>query len=163
MKYRIEIIGKKLMIGKRKEMSYINDRTTKLWQSFMPVRKQIQNRVDSSYYSMQIYPSLFDYSSFDPATSFTKWAAVEVSNQDYFPSQMEAYVLEGGTYGVFTHVGPASAFIQSMKYIHQIWLPESGYELDNREYFEILEEGYDPLDENATEEIWIPITLKKKD
>ncbi len=50
-----------------------------------------------------------------------------------------------------------------MKYIHEIWLPESGYVIDDREHFEKLEEGYIPLDENATEEIWIPITLKKKD
>lgn len=162
MKNRIEIIGKKLLVGKRTEMSYINDSTMELWQSFMPARKQIQDRVDSFYYSMQIYPSLFDYASFNPAINFTKWAAVEVSNHDHIPNQMEGYIIEGGTYGVFTHVGPASRFVQSMKYTYQIWLPESGYELDNREYFEILEEGYNPLDENATEEIWIPITLKKK-
>lgn len=163
MKNRIEIIGKKLLVGKRTEMSYVNDRTTELWQSFMPDRKQIENRVDSSYYSMQTYPVIFDYTSFDPSSNFTKWAAVEVANHDHIPSQMEGHIIEGGTYGVFTHVGPASTFVQSMEYIHQIWLPESGYSLDDREHFEILEEGYNPLDENATEEIWIPITLKKKD
>nr|WP_314466147.1 GyrI-like domain-containing protein [uncultured Clostridium sp.] len=163
MKNRIEIIGKKLLVGKRTEMSYINDRTMELWQSFMPARQQIQNRVDSSYYSMQIYPSLFDYASFSPTINFTKWAAVEVANYDHIPSQMERYTIEGGTYGVFTHVGPASTFVQSMNYIHEIWLPESEYALDNREHFEVLEEGYNPNDENATEEIWIPITLKKKD
>lgn len=163
MKNRIETIEKKLFIGKCKEMSYINDRTKELWQSFMPDRKKIQNRVDSSYYSMQIYPVLFDYASFDPSAIFTKWAAVEVSNHDYIPSQMEGYIIEGGTYGVFTHVGPASTFVQSMEYIHQIWLPESEYALDDREHFEILEEGYNPLDKNATEEIWIPITRMKKD
>ncbi len=63
MKNRIEIIGKKLLVGKHVEMSYLNNRTMELWQSFMPARKQIENRVDSSYYSMQIYPSLFNYAS----------------------------------------------------------------------------------------------------
>lgn len=163
MKNRIEIIGKKLLVGKHVEMSYLNNRTMELWQSFMPARKQIETRVDSSYYSMQIYPNLFNYASINPAINFIKWAAVEVSNDDCIPSQMEGYTIEGGTYGVFTHVGPASKFEQSMKYIHEIWLPESGYVIDDREHFEKLEEGYNPLDENATEEIWIPITLKKKD
>ncbi len=163
MKNRIEIIGKKRLVGKHVEMSYLNNRTMELWQSFMPARKQIENRVDSSYYSMQIYPHLFNYTSINPAVNFIKWAAVEVFNDDCIPSQMERYTIEGGTYGVFTHVGPASNFEQSMKYIHEIWLPESGYVIDDREHFEKLEEGYNPLDENATEEIWIPIMLKKKD
>lgn len=161
MKNRIEIIEKKLLVGKHVEMSYINDGTMALWQSFMPARQQIQNRVDSSYYSMQIYPSRFDYSSFNSDIKFTKWAAVEVADHDHIPSQMEGYTLEAGTYGVFTHVGPASKFEQSIRYIHEIWLPESGYEIDERERFEILGEGYNPLDEKATEEIWIPIILKK--
>ncbi|CQR74753.1 Bacterial transcription activator, effector binding domain [Sporomusa ovata DSM 2662] len=163
MKNRIETIGKKFLVGKRREMSYINDQTLELWKSFMIDRKQIQNRVDLSYYSMQIYHILFDYASFNPTVNFTKWAAVEVIDHDHIPSQMDGYIIQGGTYAVFTHVGPASTFVASLKFIHEIWLPESKYTLDDREHFEILEEGYNPLDENATEEIWIPITLKEKD
>lgn len=74
--------------------------------------------------------------------------------------EMDTYVLKGGTYAVFTHVGPASAFKKSMQYIFEEWLPSSGYKIDDREHFELLEEGYNPMDENATEEIWIPIVKR---
>ena len=31
------------------------------------------------------------------------------------------------------------------------------FEVDNRPHFEIFDDTYNPLDENAQEEIWIPI------
>jgi AraC family transcriptional regulator len=47
-----------------------------------------------------------------------------------------------------------------MGYIFGEWLPNSSYELDTREHFEILSEGYRPDDRDAEEEIWIPIRKK---
>lgn len=163
VKNRIETVEKKLLVGKHAEMSFIMDGTFELWKSFMPNRKHIENKVDSLFYSMQIYPEIFDCHSFNPSSIFTKWAAVEVTDLDFISPGLEGYVIEGGTYAVFNHIGPARNFPVSMKYIHEIWFPNSDYEIDNREHFEVLEEGYNPLDENATEEIWIPIKLKKKD
>lgn len=162
MKNRIITIGKKILVGKHLEMSYKNDKTRELWQSFMPQRSKIHNRVDALYYSMQIYPERMDYKTFAPLTSFTKWAAVEVSNLNTLPNEMDSYILEGGTYTVFTHIGPASTFAKSMHYIHEIWLPKSEYVIDDREHFELLQEDYNPMDEYATEEIWIPVKLKKR-
>ncbi len=160
IKSRVEIMDKKLLIGKYMEMSYIHDRTTELWKSFMPERNQIPNRANNFYYSLQIYPGLFDYASFNPANKFIKWAAVEVINHDLIPSPMEGYILNGGLYGVFTHIGAANTFWRTMKFIHEIWLPESEYSLNDREHFEVLPENYNPLDEQATEEVWIPIVRK---
>ncbi len=47
-----------------------------------------------------------------------------------------------------------------MKYIFGSWLPESEYELDSREHFEVLPETYQPMNPKAREEVWIPIKAK---
>ncbi len=95
--------------------------------------------------------------NFLPDSRFEKWAVVEVSSFTGVPYGMETYELQGGKYAVFVHHGPARAVAGTFQYIFSEWLPNSGYELDNREHFEKLPEGYDPMDLAAREEIWIPI------
>lgn len=161
MENRIEIIGRKRLIGKSLEMSFSQDKTAELWQSFMPRRASVSGRVDQSYYSMQTYNKTFDFEQVNPNETFVKWAVVEVETEAQIPGDMSEYIIEGGTYAVFIHKGPASTFMKSMYFIHKVWMPESDYEIDSREHFEILPENYNPMDENATEEIWIPV--KRKD
>ncbi len=45
MYLRTEIIPEKKLIGKRAKMSFSNDKTRELWQSFMPQRKEILNNL----------------------------------------------------------------------------------------------------------------------
>jgi AraC family transcriptional regulator len=70
---------------------------------------------------------------------------------------MESYLLQGGKYAVFIQHGPAVAVVKTMQYIFGDWLPKSAYQIDNREHFEVMPEGYSPVDPEAKEEIWIPI------
>ena len=105
---------------------------------------------------MQVY-SKSDEQLFSPTNVFEKWAVVEVSTHNDVPVGMESYSLPGGQYAVFIHNGPASAAPKTMRHIFGKWLPDSEYELDDRGHFEILPEGYDPLDQQAHEEVWIPI------
>jgi len=156
MESRIELIKPKKLIGMHMEMSLANNRTAELWQKFMPRRKEIKNRINSDYISMQVYDE-YRENLFAPNTLFEKWAVVEVSTFDELPEGMETYSLPGGMYAVFIHNGPAANFPKTMQYIFGIWFPESEYELDNREHFEILLENYNPVDPNAREEVWIPI------
>jgi AraC family transcriptional regulator len=136
------------------EMSLSDNKTSELWQRFMPRRSEINNRLTSEFISMQKY---HDNWNFSPDSLFVKWAAVEVSSFSDIPREMETYILQSGRYAVFIHNGPASAAAKTMQYIFGQWLPQSGYRLDNREHFEILPEGYSPVDLNASEEIWVPI------
>lgn len=154
----IELEAKKL-IGIRMNMSFTNDKTKELWQCFMPRRHEVENRVTSEYISLQNY-SLTGTPLFAPEAIFEKWALVEVSDLDIIPKDMESYLLGAGTYAVFIHIGPASAFASTMEYIFGKWLPKSSYRLDDRPHFEKLPEGYNPSDPDATEEIWIPVILK---
>ena len=142
------------------KMSYSLNSTVALWKCFMPLKKQIHNTISSDLYSMQIYPSLFDYSNFDPQEEFTKWAAIEVSDFKRIPSNLETYILKGGLYAVFLHQGPVTTFFTTFTEIFTEWLPNSKYELDDREHFELLGEKYSNTDPNSEEEIWVPIKLK---
>jgi AraC family transcriptional regulator len=153
---RIDSIQARKLMGIRQQMSLAENQTAQLWRSFMPRRHEIMNRTTNEYISMQVY-SATGGQLFSPTTVFEKWAAVEVLAHDSVPDGMESYSLPGGQYAVFVHNGPASAAAKTMRYIFGNWLPDSGYELDDREHFEILPEGYDPVNEHAHEEVWIPI------
>lgn len=159
MEPRIEILAEKKLVGKSIKMSLTNNRTYELWSSFMPRRKEIPNTTDSLLYSMQVYDSGY-FEKFDPNTEFTKWAAVEVSNSSDIPEGMQTYLLEGGLYAVFVHKGTPQTFPETMGYILEQWLPQSAYQLDHREHFELLGEKYKTNDPNSEEEVWIPVKPK---
>ena len=154
MEPRIEVLKSKMLIGIHMEMSLSNNKTAELWREFMPRRAEVKNRLSTDLISMQSYGENW---TFSPEELFEKWATVEVSSFDEVPPNMGTYLLEGGKYAVFIHHGPASAAAKTMQYIFSDWLPKSSYHLDNREHFEILPEGYNPIDPEAKEEIWIPI------
>jgi AraC family transcriptional regulator len=123
-------------------------------------RREIKNPVGKVLYSMQIYdPSFFN--NFDPDREFEKWAAIEVTDFDKVPGDMETFTLTGGLYAVFLYKGAASAAAGTFQYILGSWLPESEYKLDNRPHFEILGEKYINEDPASEEEIWIPIKPKE--
>lgn len=151
---RIELLNSKKLIGIHQKMSLLDNKTGDLWQEFMPRRSEVKNRINEELISMQIYP---DNWNFSPETLFEKWATVEVSSFQEIPPKMETHLLQGGKYAVFIHHGPASAAVKTIQYIFGQWLPESKYNLDCREHFEILPKGYSPVDPNASEEIWVPI------
>lgn len=160
MNPEVRILPTKKLVGKRLEMSYINNRTGELWRSFMPKRKEINNNIGSELYSMQIYDSIFDFQNLNPSNVFTKWAAIEVTNFGQIPENMESYTLQGGLYAVFLHKGSSRDFQQIFHYIFAVWLPNSNYAIDNREHFELLGEKYKNESPDSEEEIWIPIKLK---
>ena len=161
MQHRIETIPTKKLVGKRLKMSLADNQTRALWQSFMPRRKEIDNKLNADLYSMQVYENALDYfKNFNPQTVFEKWAALEVTHFDSIPDGMESYILNGGMYAVFLHKGDNSTANKVFEYIFATWLPKSDYALDNREYFEILGEKYKNDDPDSEEEIWIPIKIK---
>ena len=159
MEPRIENIPEKKLIGKRKIMSFLNNTTPELWKSFMPRRNEIKNNIGADLYSMQNYaPAFFD--KFNPDAAFEKWAAVQVTNFDTVPADMETFILPGGLYAVFFYRGSATAAAEAFQYILGTWLPGSDYTLDNRPHFEILGEKYKNNHPDSEEEIWIPIKSK---
>lgn len=156
---RIEMLSEKKLVGKRLTMSFADNQTFTLWQSFMLRRKEIRNNLTSDLISLQVYPESFDFSFANLEAKFDKWATVEVSLFDDVPNEMETYTITTGLYAVFNYKG-LSSDPAIFKYIFGTWLPNSNYCLDNRPHFEILGEKYKNNDPASEEEIWIPIRSK---
>lgn len=156
---RIETIKEKKLVGKKLTMSFADYKVSELWQGFMPKRKEITNNLTSDLISMVIYtPNHF--TDFKPTNEFERWAAVEVSDFDNLPNEMETFVLPSGQYAVFLHKGDTKEFAKTFQYIMGTWLPDSNYVLDDRPHFEVLGDKYKSNDPASEEEIWIPIRPK---
>lgn len=139
-------------------MSLTENKTFELFSNFMPRRKEIVNVLKSDVFDLIIYPTNY-FSTFNPSTSFIKWALMEVSSFENIPNEMETFVLSSGQYAVFDYKG-LSTDKSIFEYIFKTWLPNSNYLIDNRPHFEVLGEKYKNNDPNSEEEIWIPIRLK---
>lgn len=159
MEARIEILKEKKLIGKHIDMSFIENKTFQLWNGFMPRRKEINNTIDTNLYSLEVFP-LNHFDNFDPNNNFQKWAAVEVSNFDDIPLEMETLIIPTGLYAVFIHKGPATEAHTTYHSIFVEWLPNSEYTVDERPHFAVMGDQYKKDDPDSEEEIWIPITSK---
>lgn len=157
MEVRITSIRSKTLVGKRLTMSLDSNRTVELWQSFMPYKESIRNKISNDVISLQDYEGSFNLQNFSASTEFEKWAEVEVSDTMGIPENLEIFHLAEGSYAVFKHIGDASTFHHTLDHIFKVWLPNSIYRLDNRPHFEVLGDGYKNNDPNSEEEVWIPI------
>lgn len=160
MEPRIELLMDKKLVGHSLAMSLQDNKTFALWSSFMPKRPLIKNKVDELLYSLQVYDKGTSVTLFSPQTEFVKWAAVEVS--EFSNENFDSMVLAGGAYAVFVHKGLPAEFPRTMHAIFNDWLPDSGYELDDRPHFELLGEKYKNNHPDSEEEVWIPIRKKVK-
>jgi AraC family transcriptional regulator len=160
MNFRIETLPPKKIVGLKAEMTLANNRTAELWRNFMPRRKEIANAIDRRLYSLQVYGPQFSFSKIDATIVFEKWAAVEVTDFDSIPPGMASREFTGGLYAVFHYQGPASDGAKVFQYIFGTWLPDSGYAIDDREHFELLDERYKGDAPDSEEEIWIPVKIR---
>jgi AraC family transcriptional regulator len=150
-------IPPKKFIGQRLKMSFANNQTFRLWNTFMLRRNEITNAVHSNLYNIQMYSERF-FQNFNPTAEFEKWAAVEVDDFTILPEGMEALTITGGQYAVFNYKGTGEVADEVYGYIFQEWLPKSGYKLAVRPHFEVLGKKYRHGDPNSEEEIWIPVS-----
>lgn len=151
-------VKEKMLVGLRILTTLSENKTTVLWQQFMPRRHEIGHRVGEALYSVQAFDPFTTMNTFTSETSFEKWAAVEVSTVDALPEGMKVYILVGGKYAVFRHKGTASTFPETLQYIFERWLPNSGYELDSRAHFEVMGDQYrGPDNPDSEEDVWVPI------
>ncbi|OBX23857.1 MULTISPECIES: GyrI-like domain-containing protein [Bizionia] len=147
-----------LIIGNKSELSFLTngEGTGSLARQFMPRLQEITNRVGTYSFSIQNY-KYFNIKTMTPETLFEKWIGVAVSNVDTIPESMESLIIAGGDFLVFPFQGSVADFIKFWQQLHNEWLPNSIYQLDNRPHFEKLPAGYNPMRDDNQEEIWIPI------
>lgn len=147
------------LIGKKLRMSHATDKTLQLWQSFMPRLKEIKDSVSKDLYAVAIYDDPDFFKAFDPGREFEKWAAIEVSDFDTVPDDMETLHIPEGLYAVFHYKGRASEAMSTFQYIFDVWFPNSEYELDNRPHFALMGEKYKNDDPESEEEFWVPVVV----
>ncbi len=150
--HRIEIIESKKLAGFSIVTSFQEDKTPIVWRQFMMRRNEIVNRISTQLFSLQIYTE-----NFTPNQTFIKYALAEVSDFENVPEEFETFELESGKYLVFNYKGKAENGPEIFRYIFQNFIPENQFEVDNRPHFEIFGDDYNPNDDSAEEEIWIPI------
>jgi len=160
MNPRIVELEPKTLVGMNLSLSLANNKTQELFSRFMPLRNSIQHAIGTDIYEVMIYDQLH-FKDFNPARTFVKWAAYDVSNSKNLPAGMNMMELEGGHYAVFIYKGLAKDFGLFMKRIFMEWLPSSLYELDHRAHFNVLGERYKHNDLESEEEVWIPIKKKQ--
>lgn len=157
---RIQTLPSTLLVGKKSVTSYAKNNTFELWQSFSPRKKEINHSINNDSYAVEIYPTTTFFQDFDPAQEFEKWAAIAVSKVDKAPEGMETLIVPRGLYAVFSYKGKPSEVIGAFRYIYGEWLPNSGYEMDNRPYFALMGDKYKGEHPESEEEFWIPIKKK---
>lgn len=154
---KIVTIPAKKLIGYSIEMSLLDNKTQTIWQLFMPRLKEIKNAVSADLFSLQNYPEDY-FTNFTPETVFTKWALVEVKDFENIPDGFEKLEITGGKYAVFIHKGNTEMFAKTAQYIYTDWLPNSGFQLDNKPHFEVLGDNYlGHENPESEEEVWVPI------
>lgn len=146
------------LVGKRLTMSLANYKVDELWKRFMPQRNLINNKLSNHLISLASYKPDY-FTNFKPTNEFERWVAVEVTNFDNVPEEMETFIIPAGLYAVFDYKG-LSTDNSIFEYIYGIWIPNSGYIIDNRPHFEVLGEKYKNNDPTSEEEIWIPVSPK---
>lgn len=85
-------------------------------------------------------------------------AAVEVVPGTKPPPGMVIWPSAGGTYAKFVHRGRIQGIGTTMRFIHEEWLPGSGYALAPGPDIERYDRRFDPASDASHLEIFIPVT-----
>lgn len=157
---RLENLPQTKLVGLKIRTCLAKNQTFELWNNFMPKLKEIKNRVNSNLISMQKFDDDQKMADFKLTSEFDKWAAVEVSNFNNYPNGIQEYLLQSGIYAVFLHKGTVADFANTQKFIYGQWLPDSEYELDNREHLQVMGNKYINNNPDSEEEVWVPIRMK---
>ena len=157
---KIQTLPATLLVGKKSMTSYAKNSTFELWHSFSPRKKEINHVINNDLYAVEIYPTTTFFQNFDPTREFEKWAAISVSKIDEIPEGMESLTVHEGLYAVFPYKGKPSEAMETFRYIHGDWLPNSEYEMDSRPYFALMGDKYKGEHHESEEEFWVPIKKK---
>jgi len=156
----IQTLPQTKLVGQKMTMSFAQDKTLELWQSFSPRKKEIKNSLNDDFYSVEIYPNTSFFQNFNTTQAFEKWAAIAVSEIDEIPKGMQSLNIPEGLYAVFPYQGKPSEAMDTFRYIYAEWLPNSEYEMDDRPYFALMGAKYKGEHPDSEEEFCIPIKKK---
>ncbi|MBO3700626.1 GyrI-like domain-containing protein [Roseivirga sp. E12] len=149
------------LVGLHCKTSMVQNNIPMLWTVFRRRQHEIKNTINNGRFGVSDYKNL-KVSQFTPSAMIGKWATVEVSSQEEIPEEMVVYNLSGGLYARFMHKGGKKNVQMSFEYIYSTWLPNTKYEIDNRDHFEHYPKVYlGPENPESELFIFLPIKLTK--
>ena len=98
----IKTFPKTKLVGKKIIMSFAENKTVQLWQSFMPRFIEVSTPKNANLYSVEIYKNLAFSEQFDMNQKSEKWAAVEIEKCETIPADFEKLTITEGLYAVFS-------------------------------------------------------------
>lgn len=158
---QITVEPSRKLIGLHCKTSMVQNNVPMLWTVFRRRQHEIENVIDNGRYGVSGYKNL-DVKQFTLSAMLDKWATVEVSSQDLVPEEMVTYDLSGGLYAKFMHKGGKRNVQMTFEYIYSTWLPNTKYEIDDRDHFEHYPKDYlGPEHPESELFIFLPIKLTK--
>nr|WP_275444865.1 GyrI-like domain-containing protein [Paenibacillus sp. ACRRX] len=130
-----------------------SDEVGKLWRSFRQRLFEIERKPDTE----DIFYAVIELTGRQWEVTYI--ACVEVASEEsVVPLGMVAKLLPVVTYAVFTHKGTLSRLSDTLQYIYETWLPQSGSVRTNFPEFVRYDHRYlGPMNEDSVLDIYIPV------
>ncbi len=125
-----------------------------LWGAYLARRDEIANR--RTAYNLGVVFRLPRGMERHHEHEMYYMACAEVGGLQNVPEAMEARHIPAAAYAIFTHRGPIAGLGATYRYIHDQWLPQSGYRHGGSAEIEMYGSGFTNADGDHLE-IYIPI------
>jgi AraC family transcriptional regulator len=155
-------MDEKKLVGMRFQTTLSKNALKEAWKCFERRAGEIENcTCCSTKYGICEVSSNFSTVRFDENTESTHFIGMEVNSFGSLPEGMSSKILNGGKYAVFTHKGKAGNLKMTYDYIWGTWLLCSGFEIDNRDDFELYDGRFLDADNDLSViDIYIPVKGK---
>jgi AraC family transcriptional regulator len=143
-----------LVAGMREPLHEQNAQTIPIWwQKFAPFIGKIPHQIGQVAYGLCVQ------SSESSNGSFYYMAGCEVSEFADLLSELSPLIVPAHKYAVFNHGGHVSKITDTIDYVFDKWLPESGqkHNAQSIHFFERYGENFNPQSGLGGMEIWLPI------
>jgi AraC family transcriptional regulator len=135
----------------------LNEQSTqkieKLWKDFTPYMGNIPFQVGHVAYGLCVQ------SGGNSQRAFYYMAGCEVSEFVNLPAQLSPFIVPAHNYAVFSHDTHISIIRETIDYVFDRWLPESGKQHNSQSihFFERYSENFNPMIGIGGVEIWLPV------
>jgi len=151
---RFETAGPLLIAGLREPLDeHAAHKIPQLWQRLVSCWDDIPQRVGTADYGLCIHLQGHEY---------YYMAGCAVWDFTGLPEAFSPFIIPSQHYAVFTHAGHVTCIRNTIDFIFDQWLPDSGYQLlqhqhNSLHFFERYGEQFDPLIGEGDIEIWLPV------
>lgn len=142
-----------LVYGLIGESNQKNNTLPALWERFSNLCN-LHSFPPSPVYGISFYN---DCEIFDEYTVFKYMAGIELPDNFHSKERLDTRIIKRGKYAIFTHKGPVSQFVNTMRYILGDWLVRSSFEPDTRDIIEIYTKRFQYEHPDSEIDVWFPV------